>query len=97
MIFFASVGTGYAAKQAEYDISQLQQANAALDLVILMDNSGSMYKNHDGNDKLAYRYDAAAIMLNMCEAQGTKAAVYYLCSQGEPYVNNRNGRQRLFV
>ena len=68
-------GTGSAVSLSSYDISQLQQPTAALDLVILMDNSGSMYGKY-GNDSFSFRYDAAAIMLNMCESQGTQAAVY---------------------
>lgn len=51
-------------------------ANGALDLVILLDNSGSMYRNSLGNDAESYRYDAASIMLNMCEATGSRAVVY---------------------
>lgn len=53
-------------------------ANGALDLVILLDNSGSMYKTRSGvgNDFESFRYDAASIMLNMCEATGSRAAVY---------------------
>ncbi len=50
--------------------------NCALDLVILLDDSGSMYKNHQGHDKESFRYDAASIMLNMCEITGSRAAVY---------------------
>lgn len=49
--------------------------NGALDLVILLDNSGSMYGT-EGNDRESYRYDAASIMLNMCEAIGSRAVVY---------------------
>lgn len=51
------------------------EINGALDLVILLDNSGSMYGDN-GNDRLSYRYDAASIMLNMCEVTGSRAVVY---------------------
>ena len=48
-----------------------------LDLVILLDNSGSMYRSSNShNDPESYRYDAAAIMLNMCEASGSRAVIY---------------------
>ncbi len=48
-----------------------------LDLVILLDDSGSMYKNsRTANDPYSYRYDAASIMLNMCEAEGSRAVIY---------------------
>lgn len=49
--------------------------NGALDLVILLDNSGSMYGS-EGNDRESFRYDAASIMLNMCEVTGSRAVVY---------------------
>lgn len=49
--------------------------NGALDLVILLDNSGSMYGS-EGNDRESFRYDAASIMLNMCEVEGSRAVVY---------------------
>lgn len=49
--------------------------NGALDLVILLDNSGSMY-GLEGNDRESFRYDAASIMLNMCEVTGSRAVVY---------------------
>ena len=74
LVLLLAAAPAYAVSQAEYDISQLQQPTAALDLVILLDNSGSMYVDTGGNDVESFRYDAASIMLNMCEAQGTKAA-----------------------
>ena len=78
VVMFYTAGIGYAVTTTEYDISQLQQPTAALDLVILMDNSASMYTSSldSKSDPYSYRYDAASIMLNMCEAQGTYAAVY---------------------
>lgn len=78
VVMFSAAGIGYAVTTTEYDISQLQQPTAALDLVILMDNSASMYISSldSKSDPYSYRYDAASIMLNMCEAQGTYAAVY---------------------
>lgn len=66
MIMAMILGTAHAANN---------EINGALDLVILLDNSGSMYGDN-GNDRLSYRYDAASIMLNMCEVTGSRAVVY---------------------
>ena len=56
-------------------VASAENVNGTLDLVILLDNSGSMY-GKNGNDRLSYRYDAASIMLNMCEVTGSRAVVY---------------------
>ena len=66
----------FAAAETTYDLSSMVNPTAALDLVILLDDSGSMSKQSKGNDIPSFRYDAASIMLNMCEEEGTKAAVF---------------------
>lgn len=56
-------------------------AGVALDLVIVIDNSNSNYKgSREQSDPTGYRWDAAAIMLNMCEATDTRAAVIHFAN-----------------
>lgn len=57
---------------------QATQPSTALDLVILIDDSNSMYDiagGTKGNDPNQYRREAAIIMLNMCETTSSRAAV----------------------
>lgn len=70
-----AVPKAQATNETQSGLSDLNKPTAMLDLVILLDDSGSMYRNHQSNDVDAYRFDAAAIMLNMCESTGTRASV----------------------
>ena len=83
LIALALLGAVVSARAAE-------DVTGALDLVILLDNSGSMYGNYQGNDDKGYRYDAAAIILNMCNATGCRAAVYEFGNTTTP-VNKTEG------
>lgn len=47
----------------------------ALDLVIVSDQSNSMYNDGKGNDPEGYRLDAAAIMIGMCDMEYSNAGV----------------------
>ena len=68
--------------------------NGALDLVILLDNSGSMY-GAEGNDRESFRYDAASIMLNMCEVTGSRAVVYEFSGSEQNVFSVPRGLQEL--
>ena len=57
---------------------QATRSSTALDLVILIDDSNSMYDTPGGpkgSDPEKYRREAAIIMLNMCETKSSRAAV----------------------
>lgn len=54
---------------------------AAVDLVIVLDQSGSMKSARPYSDPDGYRYDAAAVMLNMCEVENSRAAVITFSSK----------------
>lgn len=58
-------------------------AGGDIDLVIVLDDSGSMYPGTYANDVDAYRFDAASIMLNMCNAEGSRAAVLTFATDTE--------------
>ncbi len=57
-------------------VSPAFASTGAVDLVIVLDDSGSMYGSKNGNDPNAYRFDAASIMLNMCGLEGSRASVF---------------------
>ena len=51
-------------------------ASAGVDIVLLIDNSNSMKdKNLDENDPDGYRFDAAAMIVAMCNMDGSRVAV----------------------
>ncbi|MEG0766193.1 MAG: vWA domain-containing protein [Clostridia bacterium] len=62
-------------------IAESQYSNLALDLVIVIDQSGSMGSlqgrnvESKGSDPYGYRLDAASIVLGMCDAENSDAAV----------------------
>ena len=54
-------------------------ASTAMDMIILIDDSSSMYQTKAkplGNDPDKLRREAAAILLNMCETTASRAAVF---------------------
>ena len=57
-------------------VEQKDTSRLALDLVIALDMSSSMAKNDkQSNDMNGYRLDAAAIMLGLCDAEHSRAAI----------------------
>jgi hypothetical protein len=67
------------------------QSSAAVDLVIVLDNSSSMYDERPYSDPKGYRFYAAAAMLNMCESESSRAAIIYFnreTSVQKSYGNN---------
>jgi len=54
--------------------------SAAVDLVIVLDNSASMKVQNPHSDPNGYRYYAAATMLNMCESEKSRAAIIYFAN-----------------
>ena len=59
-----------------YAAEQNDTSRLALDMVIALDMSSSMAKNEkQSNDMDGYRLDAAAIMLGLCDAEHSRAAI----------------------
>ena len=53
-----------------------KQSKLALDLAIVIDESGSMsYPTNSKNDEFGYRHDAAAMLLGLCDAKQSRAAL----------------------
>ena len=65
------------------------QNSAAVDLVIVLDNSSSMYDERPYSDQKGYRFYAAAAMLNMCESESSRAAI--ILFNWEATVQKSNG------
>ncbi len=70
LMILASSATG------AFALEQKDTSRLALDLVIALDMSSSMAKNEkQSNDMDGYRLDAAAIMLGLCDAEHSRAAI----------------------
>ena len=64
--------------------------SAAVDLVIVLDNSNSMNNEEPHSDPKGYRYHAAAAMLNLCETESSRAAIIYFAGFSEVQAIGRN-------
>ena len=71
-------------------VSASAENSAAVDLVIVLDNSSSMYDQIPYSDPKGYRYHAAAAMLNMCETESSRAAIVYFAGYPETQAIGRN-------
>ena len=78
-------------------VSPAFATSGAIDLVIVLDDSGSMYKEDDGNDAEGYRFDAASIMLNMCGIEGSRAAVLYFANETREVTSINSGNNAFYV
>lgn len=78
-------------------VSPAFAASGAIDLVIVLDDSGSMYKGDDGNDAEGYRFDAASIMLNMCSIEGSRAAVLYFADETREVTSIKSGNNAFYT
>ncbi len=74
-----------------FSLSACAQDSAAIDLVIVLDNSASMKDRNPESDPKGYRYYAAATMLNMCESEKSRAAIIYfsLNTEVQTLANNK--------
>ena len=68
---------------------------SGVDLVILLDNSNSMSTMRPHSDPAGYRFDAAAIMLNMVSLYSSRAAVVPFHRTNQNINVNQQGTQRM--